>query len=138
MKFFSFYQSGGYSILFDADMTVLITNISFNTWNRFTVNFTTAFSLISSFFFYLLNCLNHLTFSKLKLSVLLAEKEGIRKAYVEWASMKENVIHWITKAVKQRLSKRNAEASEEESVDNATDQNGNENAAGIFCTMLIT
>ncbi|CAG9535249.1 unnamed protein product [Cercopithifilaria johnstoni] len=56
------------------------------------------------------------------------EKEGIRKACVEWASMKENLIQWITKAVKQRLSKRNADASEEESVGNTIDQNGNENA----------
>ncbi|KAM3728334.1 Condensin-1 complex subunit [Dirofilaria immitis] len=58
------------------------------------------------------------------------EKEGIRKACVEWASMKENLIQWITKAVKQKLSKRDAEASEEESVDNAADRNRNENIAG--------
>ncbi|VDK72873.1 unnamed protein product [Litomosoides sigmodontis] len=55
------------------------------------------------------------------------EKEGIRKACVEWASMKENLIQWITKTVRQRLSKRNVDASEEESVD-AVDQNGNEDA----------
>uniref|UniRef100_A0A1I7V747 Condensin complex subunit 1 n=1 Tax=Loa loa TaxID=7209 RepID=A0A1I7V747_LOALO len=58
------------------------------------------------------------------------EKEGIRKACIEWASMKENLIQWITKSVKQRLSRRNVEASEEESVGNIIDQNGNENAAG--------
>ncbi|KAK6112629.1 non-SMC mitotic condensation complex subunit 1 family protein [Brugia pahangi] len=58
------------------------------------------------------------------------EKEGIRKACIEWASMKENLIQWITSSVKQRLSKQSAEASEEESVGGAIDQNGNENAAG--------
>ncbi|VDM21808.1 unnamed protein product [Wuchereria bancrofti] len=58
------------------------------------------------------------------------EKEGIRKACIEWASMKENLIQWITSSVKQRLSKRSVEASEEESVGGAIDQNGDENAAG--------
>lgn len=52
--------------------------------------------------------------------------------------MKENLIQWITKSVKQRLNKRSAEASEEESVGSANDQNGNENAGGIFYLMLIT
>lgn len=46
--------------------------------------------------------------------------------------MKENLIQWITSSVKQRLSKQSAEASEEESVGGAIDQNGNENAAGAF------
>ncbi|VDK71493.1 unnamed protein product [Onchocerca ochengi] len=78
----------------------------------------------------LADAISHLEAERFELKSTNPEKEGIRKAYVEWASMKENVIHWITKAVKQRLSKRNAEASEEESVDNATDENGNENAAG--------
>lgn len=42
--------------------------------------------------------------------------------------MKENLIQWITKAVKQRLSKRNTDDDE---VDSTIGQNGNENA-GIF------
>lgn len=65
--------------------------------------------------------------------MLVAEKEGIRKACVEWASMKENVIQWITKSVKQRLSRRSTEASEEETVGSTTDRNVNENSSGISC-----
>lgn len=51
--------------------------------------------------------------------------------------MKENLIQWITKTVKQRLSKQSADASEEESVGKTVSQNGNEDA-GIFCIMLVT
>ncbi|VBB25793.1 unnamed protein product [Acanthocheilonema viteae] len=76
----------------------------------------------------LANAISRLEAERFELKNTNPEKEGIRKACVEWASMKENLIQWITKAVKQRLSKRNADASEEESVDSTVDQNGNENA----------
>uniref|UniRef100_A0A158Q7F5 Condensin complex subunit 1 n=1 Tax=Elaeophora elaphi TaxID=1147741 RepID=A0A158Q7F5_9BILA len=77
----------------------------------------------------LADAISRLEAERLDLKNTNPEKEGIRKACVEWASMKENLIQWITKAVKQRLSKLSIDASEEESMGNTVNQNGNENAA---------
>ncbi|VDN02322.1 unnamed protein product [Thelazia callipaeda] len=75
---------------------------------------------------------------RLEMRTTNPEKEGIKKACVEWASMKENLNRWIGKYVKQRLkNKQTVDVTEKVIENSAVDHNENENATSLYCYEIM-